>query len=507
MSSWSTILGFGLPVVGQPDDYGAAAQQSADLCEASQQVTAAFAQVRKCGSDDLRGQAADGLRELVANVDKSLKDLPIVLGDVTRILENHERDLEQLKGSVKEAMARAKTRWDTLQNTERKVDRERGELSSLRSQRNRTPRIPENEEHIARLNSLISSQIAQVQQHEAQRDEAKATICRNMTLGRHPGNCSGVPDGDAVGTNSTSCYEYMSLHNQEQVLVRRTVQGFGDLDLRELRDPNWLENMSRWVLDRVSDFGDWFADFLSDIGKMVGAFLDGEWGKALHYLRDVLDKVIVILTVAALAVGVFVTAGALGVVLAVAAGSHLLVSLFLAAMGEPHPETGQPVTWLEAAFDGAVYAMGGALAKSGARMVAKGVNKVFRKQYFRVGKRQSVKEWVKQDWEPWKMPKHSLKKAFSSDFPGIPTKGRQLKFDLWGPEQRLQSRMDYGVQLAEPLLSEGVQLAEPLLSESVKLLSESVKHMLFGQQEHVNNYRVHGPSLMSGNAVPLVCAK
>ena len=487
MSSWLTILGFGPPVVGQTDDYRVAAQQSEDLREACQQVNDAFSSVRNCASEGLKGETADSLRELVSNVDEHLKHLPIVLGDVSDILRAHERDLEQLKCSVREALARATVRWDTLQDTERTVNSERGELSYLQSQRNRTPRIPENEDHIARLNSLISAQIAQVQQCEAQRDEAKATICRNMPLGKHPGNCSGVPDRDAVHTNTTSCSEHVSLSNQEQALVRRTVLRLGETDLRELRDPNLLQQLGGWFGDRVSDFGGWLGDLLGDIGKLGKALLDGDWGAALHYLRDTLDKLTTIIIVAALLVGVLLapfTGGAslaIGGVIAAKAGLigggiNLGLTLGLSMAGTPHPETNRPL----GAWDIGLSVIGVVPFGKGAKI---GVGKYIKKQ-IRMYEDLSKRLRQQQGW---------LRKADRAR-----TKGGQLQGDgykirhagIESGDKRLieigEERMERGIRFLEEA-NEHSKMAKNLgsngrLPEVERLLREYRKgHMAFEQ--------------------------
>ena len=497
MSGWSTILAYGPPVVGEPADYLVAAERCQHLRQTAEQVVAAFCQVTYCG-DYLQGKAADALRDVVADVDDSLKYLPIVLLDVTRVLRDHEADLELLRQSTQRALARAKVRWNTLQEAERTVDNERRELSSLESARNNTPSIPENEPYIAQLNSLIASQVSHLHKSQLRRDDAMAAICVNMTLGKHPENCSGASDAPNVSLNSTSCYEHMSLRNQERILVGRTVRRLEDVDLRGIRDPNWLERVASWMADRVSGIGEWLADFVDDLGKSIVHALAGEWGKALHYLRDVLEKAIVILTVAALVVGTIFTGGAVlaGVAMALA-GLRLGISYGLGLMQTPHPETDQPISPLEWLVDAGLVFIGGAVAKHGVRLANQSLKNLLKQSSLTRGlSRKLISSKVAfskkyllralRDVGPqWQIPKQPwIRMVKQFQLPNVHGNYRGVHLT------RRALRLEFAEQLTENFV-----------------LPVVATKLLLGQEYSVNKYLTNGPSLGKDVAVPLVCGK
>lgn len=489
MSSWSTILRLSPPVVGQPDDYRRAVEQSAELCEASRELNGAFSRIRRCGIDDLRGEAADALRELVAGVDESLSDLPCVLDDVNDIFADHERQLRRLRRAADEALARARTRWDRLLQAQSSLAQERGNLSSLRHQRDCTPSTPENEDRIAQLSSLISSQVRQVQRCEDRKEEAEAAVCHRMPAGQHPASCSGAADYSGVSAGATSCYQHMSLRNEEEALIRRTVERLNGLNLRGLKDPNWLEQARDFVGNVLSGIGGWFADLFEDIGKMALAAVSGDWGAALHYLRDVLDKVVTVVAVAALVVGFFCTGGALGIVALGLAGAYIGLSAGLAASQEPHPETGQPVTWTEVGLDTALTLAGGPLARGGANLTKRVARDLLRQsRHTRQFANKLPVSNLKVFRAPWTGAGHPYKRAFkpwqgtnrSGNLRGIHTRRRHLKLEL------------------------GAKVGEDFVLPPV---SDAMHDQIFSQEKHIRNYRAHGPSVMSDRAVPLVCSK
>ena len=484
MSNWSTVLGgVGPPVVGESNDYRTAARQSTDLCDTSREVNNAFRRLRQGCIDNLQGQAADELRRIVGKVDESLSDLPIVLSDVTRIMEDHERQLEGLKRSVREALARAKTRWDSYERAKSDVRREQRELSSLRCRLDGTPSTPENEEYIGHLRDLISSQEAQIREYRTFRNECQDRICGNMRTGKHPGHCTGADRYDGVSPSTTSCYQYMSLYNDEQALVRRTVDRLNGVDLRDLRDPNWFVRF----LDAVSD---WIKS--SALWKAIDAALDGDWGAALHYLREALDAVIMVLTIAALVVGFFATGGLLGVLIisaTIATVTHIGVSAYLAAVNTPHPETGQPVAWTEVGLDAALCLFGGAVARGGAHLVNRTARNMLKRSRWarsrEFSKKLPVPEFIMKDSTVAKTP---WKRAFkrwqgtnnTGNLSGMHTRRRHMKLEL------------------------AAQLTEDFVLPEV---SHAIHDRVVGQKESVKSYREYGPSMMSGSAVPLVCAK
>ncbi len=394
--SWAEVLQVEPPVVGQVDDYSEAARQSAELCEASRTLNSVFARIRTSGIDDLKGHAADALREVVMDMDNRLADVPVVLEQVEDIFLHHERRLQELREEARRALARAKTRWDAYQQSERQLGDERSELGSLLNQRGSIPRTPENDDWIARIEMLIDSQTREVKRYEDQRDDARGALCHRMSSGQHPSGCSGssLLFGRLTAQATTSCDERMRLHAEEQALVRRTVGCLGDVDLRGLKNPGWWDKFIAKLVDVVKWVNGLNLWMTADFAKAAMAAFRGEWGDALHYLRDGLEKVAFVAAVAAMVASIIFTGGAAMFVWAAVGASIAIAgsSVYLAGTGHPHPETGKPVSWGEAVVDMALVPLGGAgvskiIAKGYMRAGAKLVNKMPRiRQYVKIGR-------------------------------------------------------------------------------------------------------------------------
>ena len=135
--------------------------------------------------------------------------------------------------------------------------------------------------------------------------------------------------------------EWGRLRGDEDELNDRTADRLDDISLGDLEDPSWWESILGSAFDLVMDLTG--LDALIDL---VAAIASGDWAAALWALRELLDRVLMIVAVIAL----FTPLGPL--VLALVA-IKMAASLALYATKWPHPETGQTIGLTDVAMDSA----------------------------------------------------------------------------------------------------------------------------------------------------------
>ena len=329
------VLGVGEPVVGEVSDYEFASGELESLRSAAESVRDQFGRISADGVGECRGQAAEQLAELIGGVDGALRDLPVVVGDVAGIFSRHGHRLEDLKRRADEALARAEARWNELQRAraahgraDRRLDYLRGQLQSLDFSAVSVDAAAAQQAHLA---ARVSAQSSRVQACE------RAVEAAGYEL-------------------ELSEAEHGRLQDEEQGLVGATVAALGGVDLRSLQNPGWLDKVGGWVADAFGGVLRWAADGVGDLANMVGAILDGDFGAALWYLRDFLDKFTLVL-VAVAVVTILVISGGLAIpgliafALVGASVAQAASSFSLFLMGTPHPETGERIGLFDLALD------------------------------------------------------------------------------------------------------------------------------------------------------------
>ncbi len=356
MSSWSHVLQLPEPVVGRVECYESARTQIGVLGEAAENVRREFRKIEVTGTNELKGRAADELREVVGSVDDCLRDLPIVLDDVETIFKKHADELERLRDRAEEALARAETRWDGLQNALTRETSTDGSLRSLQSQLRSLAYSTASSDYVeaerARLTASVSRQEGVLATRRATRETAEA----NLELSRT---------------------EHGELQGEEKVLVDATVNSLDGVDLRSLSNPSNLERLGGWLSDRLSDLADWVVDLVSDVFNMYVAIGQGRFQDALHHFRDYLDKIstalVVVGVIACLVAAPFTGGASLAAIPAILQASLILdavrfgTSSYLYASQAPHPETGEPLTTQEYLVEAGFLAVGA----GGSRVAAK----------------------------------------------------------------------------------------------------------------------------------------
>ena len=271
------------------------------------------------GTDSLEGEAADAFRDIVDKVADSLGDLPGVCDDAHDALADHYSRLADLRAEAASALARARTRWDAHEEAVRT-------LSSRRSSHNSAT---------ADVDSLppAGADPAADADRTAAEDAAEQS-------GRLLAAAQGALDSAADDLRA-SRDEWDNLRSDEDELNDRTADRLDDISLGDLSDPSWWESILGSAFDLVMDLTG--LDALIDL---VAAIASGDWAAALWALRELLDRVLLIVSVIAL----FTPLGPL--VLALVA-LKMATSIALYSTQWPSPETGQTVGLVDVAMDGA----------------------------------------------------------------------------------------------------------------------------------------------------------
>ena len=364
MSSWSHVLQLPEPVVGRVEYYESARSQIGILGQAAENVRGEFRRIHTTGIDELRGRAADELREVVGSVDDCLRDLPTVLDDVEAIFKNHAEELERLRDRAEQALAVAETRWNELQNALTRETSTDGSLRSLQSQLRSLAYSTASSDYVEAERTRLTASVSRQEGYLATRRATRETAEANLELSRT---------------------EHGELQAEENVLVDATVNSLNDVDPRSLSNPSNLERFGGWLSDRLSDLADWVVDLVSDVFNMYVAIGQGRFQDALHHFRDYLDKIstalVIVGVIACLAAAPFTGGASLAFIPAILQASLILAavrfgaSTYLYASQAPHPDTKEPITTQEFLVEAGFVAIGAAGAAAGplTRVISKGL--------------------------------------------------------------------------------------------------------------------------------------
>ena len=320
--SWTDIFPDvdGEPIRASLDEVESVSTMFERMGDASQRILDEFEQVTSdAGTGSLEGDAADAFRDIVDKVTDSLGDLPGVCEDAHGALADHLSRLGDLRSEAASALARARTRWEAHEDAVRT-------LSSRRSSHNQAT---------SDLDSLPPA--GSDPAADADRTAAEDGVEQS---GRLLAAAQGSVDSAADDLRA-SREEWGRLRGDEDELNDRTADRLDDISLGDLEDPSWWESILGSAFDLVMDLTG--LDALIDL---VAAIASGDWAAALWALRELLDRVLMIVAVIAL----FTPLGPL--VLALVA-IKMAASLTLYATKWPHPESGQTIGLTDVAMDSA----------------------------------------------------------------------------------------------------------------------------------------------------------
>ncbi len=320
--SWTDIFPDvdGEPIRASLDEVESVSTMFERMADASQRILDEFEQVTSdAGTGSLEGDAADAFRDIVDKVTDSLGDLPGVCDDAHGALADHLSRLGDLRSEAASALARARTHWEAHEDAVRT-------LSSRRSSHNQAT---------SDLDSLPPA--GSDPAADADRTAAEDGVEQS---GRLLAAAQGSVDSAADDLRA-SREEWGRLRGDEDELNDRTADRLDDISLGDLEDPSWWESILGSAFDLVMDLTG--LDALIDL---VAAIASGDWAAALWALRELLDRVLMIVAVIAL----FTPLGPL--VLALVA-IKMAASLTLYATKWPHPESGQTIGLTDVAMDSA----------------------------------------------------------------------------------------------------------------------------------------------------------
>ena len=308
----------GDPVRASLDEVGDVATMFERMGDASQRILDEFERVTsESGSGSLEGEAADAFREIVEKVADSLGDLPGVCDDAHDALADHRSRLDDLRAEAASALARARTRWEAHEDA----------VARCRASDPATARPPPMS---TRCRPPAADPVADADRTAAE-DAAEQS-------GRLLAAAQGAPDS-ADDDLRASREEWDNLRGDEDELNDRTADRLDDISLGDLSDPSWWESILGSAFELVMDLSG--LDALLDL---VPAIATGDWAAALWALRELLDRVLMVLAVVAL----FTPLGP--IVLALVA-LKMAISITLYATQWPSPETGQTIGLVDVALD------------------------------------------------------------------------------------------------------------------------------------------------------------
>lgn len=254
--SWATIGKDDPLICGLPTQFGDAASAFTRIANQTDRLEDELREIRFGTSEGFAGQASAAFREAIDQCAQSLRDVPCVSREISRIFSDHEHDLEGLRQAADSALARAKTNWN----------RKRGAASEARV-------------HGQRL-SAIAQQIAALDCDPTASGEVQRLRSRQAyvsSLLENANNELGAADRQLDDSKS----EWHSLRSQEEDLNERTSNRLKAVELWSLKDP-WHEHFQR-AWQSIAVAWDAISELVADLAEVLCEVLDK--------ILDVLDFV------------------------------------------------------------------------------------------------------------------------------------------------------------------------------------------------------------------------
>jgi hypothetical protein len=322
MTTWTDIFPDvdGPPVVGLPAQFTTVSRSFAKMHDDAVQILDQFKRIIGEGDfDEIQGEVAGPLRTFVEHVSDRLQSLPDVSQDASTIFADHSSKLDDYRTAADKALAKAITKWN-----ERKTAA--GQLDTANSSEAKAKQNVDNQPPDADPSSTTQAkdQHDQAVQHVTDLKGKLSTI-----------------DGELKAFRT----KWDDLHGDEKELRDHTKGRLDDIDLHSLEDPGWFDSFC----EAVGDVLRWAYKVtgLEDLVELIEAIATGDWAAILWRLRDLLDKVFVILSVVALIVCPF----ALLAVIAVIAVAKLAIDAGLYLSNTADPKTGRRISAMDLAFD------------------------------------------------------------------------------------------------------------------------------------------------------------
>lgn len=319
MTTWTDIFPEldGPPVRGVPSEFTSVATSFTTMHDDAQTIIDTFKKIMSNGGvEQIQGAVTGPLRNFVDDVSDRLGSLPQVSGDAATIFSNHATTLESYRTAANTALAKAVTKWNDCKTATSNLTTANTTANKLKTQ----------------LDGADADDPSRSDLEGQHTDAANdVTNCQSQL------SCL---QGELAAFKTT----WTELRGKERKLSDKTAGDLGDIDLHSLSDPGWFDSFCeaafevlKWVYDVTG---------LEDLVNLIDAIAHGDWARALWALRDLLDKVITILSIVVLFV-----CPQLFLVILVLSVIKFAVDGILYATNTPNPETGERISLTDLAFD------------------------------------------------------------------------------------------------------------------------------------------------------------
>lgn len=273
-------------------------------------------------SADFEGEAAAAFVELIGGVGDQLGHVPDKVREVSRILGAHGDELDEIRMQVDQALARARTRWQTLQDANATLSRQR----------------------IAKSN--IDQQLSDLDTNDpegTQRPTVEADASRIETEHR---NAQTAVD-NAEDNLAEVRREWNSCAIEYTDLDQATGYALKQVGLGELQDPGFWDKLG----SAIAAFGHMFVDAIAAVWNGIGDLAVAMWnrdlGAALWALSDILGGALFIMGT----ILIFASGGTFAAVFAVLATAKFAIDAGLAATQTKNAD-GETMGWVDVGLAG-----------------------------------------------------------------------------------------------------------------------------------------------------------
>ena len=322
MTTWTDIFPDvdGPPVRGEPLQFTRVAHSFDSMHDDAVEILTQFKRIMGEGSfDEIQGEVAGPFRTFVDNVNDRLQSLPDVSSTASTIFADHAGRLDDYRTAADKALASAITKWSERKSVAGQLDAASDAEAKAKTKVDSTP--PD-------ADPTATSDAQDAHDQAAQH----VTDVKNKLAGI---------DGELKQFRA----KWNELRGDEKDLSDSTKHRLDDVDLHDLHDPGWFDSFC----EAVGDFLQWAYKFtgLEDLVELIDAIAHGDWAAVLWRLRDLLDKVFVILSVVAL----ICCPALLLVALVVIAVAKLAIDVGLYMSNTADPKTGRRISAMDLAFD------------------------------------------------------------------------------------------------------------------------------------------------------------
>ncbi len=236
MVGWNSIFGDleAEPVRGEAASYETAGSEARRLHWSLDDIGQEFVRITSGANlEDLHGETADRLVDLITEVDGSLADVPAVFDDLDGLFSRHAERLVALRQRASDGLARAHARWSAVRIAHANHAAAAAELSSIESQLRCLRDRADDDEALSRIELL---------EHDLWRQHNVVANCQRGA-------------SDSAAELELSRGEYLQLVDDELELITTTIQAIASIPLGDLRDPNRLAQFAGDIVDGLVRFG------------------------------------------------------------------------------------------------------------------------------------------------------------------------------------------------------------------------------------------------------------